>query len=106
MSVLSSQEIIGIAKQTSFGTIPSTPTTDYSLVPVAAGGFSASETFENIMDTGRRGSNAIKFAVTITKERCHPSLGFSRYQCAAYTEPIATGNLSACNVDATAYVGP
>ena len=61
MAVLSSQEIIGIAKQTAFGTIPSTPTTDYSLVPVAAGGFSASETFENIMDTGRRGSNAMDY---------------------------------------------
>ena len=59
----------------------------------------------------RRGSNAVTSAITATTER-HARLGFSRYQNAAYTEhaayiePIATDNESACNVGAKAYVGP
>tara|TARA_B100001167_G_C16773827_1_gene309424 strand:- start:1061 stop:2305 length:1245 start_codon:yes stop_codon:yes gene_type:complete len=57
MAVLSSQEIIGIGLQADIDTEAAA----YNIVPVNTGGFSATETFENIMDTGRRGSEAMDY---------------------------------------------
>ena len=57
MAVLSSQEIIGIGLQADIDTEASA----YNIIPVNAGGFTASETFENILDTGRRGSEAMDY---------------------------------------------
>ena len=55
MAVRSSTEQVTVGLQASIG---GTSAVNH-IVPVNTGSFSATETFENIMDTGRRGSEAL-----------------------------------------------
>ena len=57
MAVRSSTEQVTIGLQTGIGVTNATN----HIVPVNTGSFSATETFENIMDTGRRGSEALDY---------------------------------------------
>lgn len=57
MAVRSSTEQVTVGLQASIG---GTSAVNH-IVPVNTGSFSATETFENIMDTGRRGSEALDF---------------------------------------------
>ena len=57
MAIVSSREVVGIGLQSGIGT----ETTEYNAIPVEAGSFSAAESYEQILDTGRRGTDAMDF---------------------------------------------
>tara|TARA_R100000306_G_scaffold62314_2_gene68549 strand:- start:586 stop:1785 length:1200 start_codon:yes stop_codon:yes gene_type:complete len=57
MAIVSAKEVIGIGSQTTARTV----TSEFNAIPVDAGSFSASETFEQILDNGRRGSEAMDY---------------------------------------------
>ncbi len=57
MAIVSAKEVIGIGRQADIATV----TTEFNAVPVDSGSFSASETYEQILDTGRRGTDALDF---------------------------------------------
>ena len=57
MALVSAREHIGIASQAT----SRSAATAFNLVPADAGSFSATETFEQILDTGRRGSEAMDY---------------------------------------------
>ena len=66
MAIISNTEVITVGVQT--GTASATlgnrqiaPATGFNTIPVNAGSFSATETYENIMDQGRRGSEAMDY---------------------------------------------
>ena len=57
MAIVSAREVIGIGMQGNIGSEAG----EYNIVPVDSGSFSASETYEQILETGRRGTDAMDY---------------------------------------------
>lgn len=89
MAIVSAKEVIGIGRQSAKGSVASA----FDMVVTDAGSFSASENYEQILDTGRRGTDAMDFGAYQGVGFTEITLEFPLMYGASTPATLATGSV-------------
>lgn len=89
MAIVSAKEVIGIGRQSAKGSVASA----FDMVVTDAGSFSASENYEQILDTGRRGTDAMDFGAYQGVGFTEITLEFPLMYGASTPSTLATGSV-------------